>query len=496
MRTFDATPYTPRTREIAQDDVRTNFSLVSDYKSPSSRKATLLASQSEKRSARKAASIRAMKAEHSHYSRNHKSAAKKQFDLMASKSHVFTVQEVREKAQEDYLATLAPPPPKPLPPPPPPSSPAPLSPPPSPSAPVELPSEFTETKSDNIFDVVTMPWEKTEKAKKNNKTRLRDIDERLSAQKFTNFPSKRATNNAPPSSPSLSPSFHSRLHQRHATSPADLARSNMKMYTKDQLLQEEFKQNTKHSPSTRSRAAPSTSSPSYSKSSRDIVDPRDYNDLNNSSNSGNATETIYDIQRAIDVLLRDIQQHQNHEDNSVQSSTAVSKKDGRRGVAVQRIADAVAHLTWLSKGSDSPKKAIARSELRIEVLPMLAATLEALVGRNDVFLSSPLPLTATLNELASVVTRAGELLHLKQHQDDGYENSLDNILHADGSRKHTRRASEVGDMSALRAQWRTMETREAVDPLLLSSADSASAPYTLPSFSSSSSLSSSSSSLT
>ena len=87
------------------------------------------------------------------------------------------------------------------------------------------------------------------------------------------------------------------------------------------------------------------------------------------------------------------------------------------------------HFNRLSKGSDSPQKTIARSELRIEVLPMLANTLEALVGRNDTFLSSPLPLTATLNELASVVQRAGQLLRMKQGM-DGALDTVDDIMHA------------------------------------------------------------------
>ena len=60
---------------------------------------------------------------------------------------------------------------------------------------------------------------------------------------------------------------------------------------------------------------------------------------------------------------------------------------------------------------------------------MLANTLEALVGRNDTFLSSPLPLTATLNELASVVQRAGQLLRMKQGM-DGDLDTVDDIMHA------------------------------------------------------------------
>ena len=56
-----------------------------------------------------------------------------------------------------------------------------------------------------------------------------------------------------------------------------------------------------------------------------------------------------------------------------------------------------------------------------------SARLFAHVGRNDTFFSSPFPLTATLNELASVVQRAGQLLRMKQGM-DGALDTVDDIM--------------------------------------------------------------------
>ena len=86
----------------------------------------------------------------------------------------------------------------------------------------------------------------------------------------------------------------------------------------------------------------------------------------------------------------------------------------RRESAVSRIASAIAHLAWLAEKTphrvDTPAKAKARSELRLETLPLLASTLEALIGENDQLLGTAGPLRATLEELSVVVQRAEELL--------------------------------------------------------------------------------------
>ena len=108
------TPFSPtsRRRPLEPDDEQVHFSLVRDY---SATRTTALASESEKKSALKAKSLREMKAEHKHYSRNHRAAIEKEFDRTITEPKLFTVQEVQEQAKQDYMSTLAPPPPPPLP---------------------------------------------------------------------------------------------------------------------------------------------------------------------------------------------------------------------------------------------------------------------------------------------------------------------------------------------------------------------------------------------
>ena len=253
LKDYKVTPYKQPTRTPHIDDVRTNFSLCANY-SPSS-KSTILVSTSEKESAIKAASLRAMQAEHKHYSRNRKAVAKEKFELdvqKEQKGHIFSVKEVQEKAELDYLMTLAPPPPPP--------------PPPPPALPID--SEFKsdlneyitklESKSkSNIFDAVTMPWEKTEKSTVTNKTKSSDIDERLSVKKkyleklieqnkrtlLNPKTLAEVANESHGLATPLSPSSGSpHMHHRHATSPAGLASHTMNAYNQQQLQQGESKQ--------------------------------------------------------------------------------------------------------------------------------------------------------------------------------------------------------------------------------------------------------------
>ena len=99
---------------------------------------------------------------------------------------------------------------------------------------------------------------------------------------------------------------------------------------------------TNASPSMASSSSPyktTRSHPSYPSNNVRTIDLIDPNHLND------ASSTIYSLQQSIDTMLQDIQQSEQTKARGNQLSTT-PKEDERRGAAIQRIADAISHLTW------------------------------------------------------------------------------------------------------------------------------------------------------
>jgi hypothetical protein len=130
-------------------------------------------------------------------------------------------------------------------------------------------------------------------------------------------------------------------------------------------------------------------------------------------------KSVDNLNLAIQSLLKEVHGHRGNAGDDLvpfaltesnEMFPAYASEEERRVHAVERITDAVGHLTWLAQGPDTLEKEHARLSLRLEVLPLLASTVEALVGQNDQLLDSPVPLAATLVELKRVVDRAEGLL--------------------------------------------------------------------------------------